>query len=92
MLSWYKYIIFYLQHLECPIHLEKSKEISLRLIVIKNCILQENIYWKDPICILLNCVVEEKTEVIVNEFHKGTCRGHHAWKVASHMILRGGFY
>jgi hypothetical protein len=42
--------------------------------------------------ILLNCIVEEETEGIIDEFHKGICGGHHAWRDTTYKILRAGYY
>jgi hypothetical protein len=42
--------------------------------------------------ILLNFLTEEETEGIINEFHKGICGGHHAWRATAYNILRVGYY
>jgi hypothetical protein len=89
---WYKDIVFYLQTLECPPDFSQSKARSLKLQAIKYCIIDEKIYWKDPLGILLNCIVEEETEGIIDEFHKGICGGHHAWRATTYKILRVGYY
>jgi hypothetical protein len=54
--------------------------------------MNENIYWKDPLGIFLNCVVEYETAGIIDEFHKGICGGHHAWRATAYKILRDGYY
>ena len=41
---------------------------------------------------LLNCLLENKAQQKVKEFHKGYCGGHHSWKATSNKILRAGFY
>lgn len=56
--AWYKDIIFYLQNLQCPPDMEKSRYRSLKLKSLKYCILQEKLYWKDPGGILLDCINE----------------------------------
>jgi hypothetical protein len=50
------------------------------------------LFWKDPVGILLNFLTEEETEEIINEFHKGICGGHHAWRATAYKILRAGYY
>ena len=40
----------------------------------------------------MKCVVEGEIEDIVNEFHKGVCGGHHAWRATAYKILRVGYY
>jgi hypothetical protein len=51
-----------------------------------------NIHWKDPLGILLNCVVEDETSGIIDEFHKGICGRHHAWREIAYKILRVVYY
>jgi hypothetical protein len=89
---WYKNIVFYLQNLECPSDFSQAKARSLKLQAIKYCIMNENIYWKDPLGIFLNCIVEDETAGIIDEFHKGICGGHHAWRATAYKILRVGYY
>jgi hypothetical protein len=55
-------------------------------------ILRENLFWKDPWGILLNCPTKEEIEGIDNEFHKGVCGGHHGWRAIAYNILRDGYY
>ena len=49
-------------------------------------------YWKDPLGILLYCVIEEKIKGKIIEFHKGLCGGHHAWRAMTYKIVRVGYY
>jgi hypothetical protein len=42
--------------------------------------------------ILLNYIVEEEIEGIIDEFHKGKCGGHHAWREKTYKILRASYY
>jgi len=35
---------------------------------------------------------EEDTKGIINEFHKGICGGHRAWRATTFKILRVGYY
>ena len=59
---------------------------------IKYCISKSQLYWKDPLGFLLVCLVESGTKRVINEFHKGMCRGHHAWRETTYKILRDGYY
>jgi hypothetical protein len=52
----------------------------------------ESLFWKEPIGILLNFLTLEEVEEIINEFHKGLCGGHHAWRVTVYKILIVGYY
>ena len=72
--------------------MEKSRYRSLKLKSLKYCILQEKLYWKDPGGVLLDCINETHTPEIINEFHRGICGGHQAWKATTYKILRVGFY
>jgi hypothetical protein len=78
--DWYKNVIFYLQNLSFSPAWDKAKARSIKLKAVKYCILGENLFWKDPIGILLNFLTKEETKDIINEFHKGICGGHHAWR------------
>ena len=56
---WYKDIIYTLQHLQAPLEIRKTKEISVRLKDAKFCIINSYLYWKDPSSILLNCLLKK---------------------------------
>jgi len=72
--TWYKYIIYYLQNLQCPDQMERL----LKLKVIKYCILDDPLYWKDTGGILLTCITKEQMGEIIDEIHRGICGGHQA--------------
>jgi len=84
--------VFYLRTFEFPPDFSQAKARSLKLQEIKHCTIDEKIYWKDPLGILSNCYFEEETEGIKDEFHKGICGGHHAWRATIYKILRVGYY
>jgi hypothetical protein len=89
---WYHNIVSYILTLQCPNELTPSKARTLKLHAIKYCIIDEKIYWKDPLGFLLRCLVETKTEKVINEFHEGVCGGHNAWQATTYKILRDGYY
>jgi len=64
----YKKIVFYLQNIECPLDLIQEKARYLKIQVIKYSIMNENIYWKYPFGIFLNCIVEYEIVGIIDEF------------------------
>jgi len=74
--KWYQNIIFYLQNLQCPPNLTPPKTISLKLKVVKYCIINEQLYWRYPLGFLLTCLIESETKNFIDEFHKGICGGH----------------
>ena len=90
--SWYKDIIYVLQHLQAPLELSKTKARSVKLKAAKFCIINSYLYWKDPGCILLNCLLEEEAKKKIKELHSEDSGGHPYWKTTAHKILRVGFY
>ena len=74
--SWYKDIIYVLQHLQSPPELSKTKERSVKLKAAKFCIINSYLYWKDPGCILLNCLLDEEAKKKIKEFHSKDYGGH----------------
>jgi hypothetical protein len=76
--DWYKDIVFLPAKFTMSTDWDKAKVRSINMKVLKYCIIHEQLFWKDPSGILLNCITEEKTQDIINEFHKGVCGGHHA--------------
>jgi hypothetical protein len=89
---WYADLIFILQNLQAPPGLTKTKARFLKLKALKFCILEGNLYWKDPAGILLNCLLKYEADKVLQEFHAGECGGHLNWKVTANKILRAGFY
>jgi hypothetical protein len=90
--AWYDGIVSYLLNLQCPSDMIPSKARTLKLHVIKYCIVDRQLYWKDPLGVLLRCLIESKTENVINEFHEGVCGGHHAWRATTYKIPRAGYY
>jgi hypothetical protein len=91
-LVWYRDIVSYLLTLQCPKELTPYKTRTLKLHVVKYCILDGKLYWKDPLGFLLSCLVKAETERVIDEFHVGVCRGHYAWRETAYKILRAGYY
>lgn len=53
----------------------------------KYCIVNENLYWKDKLNILLLCLTESETEGAIEQFQEGVCGGHYAWKEKTYKII-----
>jgi hypothetical protein len=51
--TWYKDIIYFLQKLRPPDGLDKNKARALKLKAIKYCLIDQVLYWKDPLGVLL---------------------------------------
>ena len=45
----YKDRVYFLLNFSCPPEMEKSKIRDFKLKVAKYCIMENNIYWKDPV-------------------------------------------
>jgi len=73
---WYADLIFVLHNLQAPLGLTKTKARFLKLKTLKFCILEGNLYWKDPGGILLNFLLKYEAEKVLQEFHAGDCGGH----------------
>jgi hypothetical protein len=89
---WYRNIIYFLQHLECPPYVKKTKARSLKLKAIKLCISNQNLYWRDPGGILLKFLDENESKQVTIEMHIGVCGGHQHWKATTLNILRERYY
>ena len=72
--------------------MDRSKKRAFKLKAAKYCIIENNLYWKDPTGILLRCVNEEEAQQIMIEMHASTCGGHLYWKSTTNKILKAGYY
>jgi hypothetical protein len=66
---WYTELIFVLQNLQAPPSLTKTKAKFIKLKAFKFCILEGNLYWKDPGGILLNFLLKDKVDKVIQDFH-----------------------
>lgn len=89
---WCSDIVYVLQRLLPPLGMSRSKGRSLKLKAAKFCILNNALYWKDPGGVLLNCLVEDKTQQVMYDFHKGDCGGHLFQKTMENKVFRVGYY
>ena len=62
---WYKDIIHVLQHLQAPVDRDKTRERFIKMKVVKYCIHNGCLYWKDPGGVLLKCLLEEETKQMI---------------------------
>jgi hypothetical protein len=89
---WYKDVIYFLQELRPPDGLQRNKARALKLKVVKYCLIDQILYWKDPLGVLLKCMNPQEANRIMFEFHSGLCGGHHFWKATAHKILKARYY
>jgi hypothetical protein len=90
--SWYKDIIFFLQNLQPPRGMEKNKVRALKLKSIKYFLVDQVLYWKDPLGVLLRCLDPQEAQKIMSDFHDSLCGGHHYWRTMAYKILRDGYF
>jgi len=89
---WYKDVIYFLQELWPPDGLQRNKAKALKLKVVRYCLIDQVLYWKDPLGLLLKCVDPQEADRIMVEFHDNLCGGHHLWKTTAYKIFRSGHY
>jgi hypothetical protein len=90
--SWYKDIIFFLQNLQPPNGMEKNKVRALKLKSIKYFLVDQVLYWKDPLGEILRCLDPQEAQKIMSDFHDSLCGGHHYWRTTTYKILRAGYF
>ena len=90
--TWYADIVHFLLYLQCLEHLDKKAARSLKLKTTKYCLIEQQLFWKDPGGILLRCLDKPEIEEVISESHEGACGGHKYWKATAYKILRDGYY
>ena len=90
--TWYEDIIFFLQELRLPDGMGKRKARDLKLKAIRYCLIDQVLYWKDPLGVLLRCLDPQEAQKIIFQFHDNLCGGHHFWRTTTYNILRVGYY
>ena len=90
--TWYADIVYFLLFLQCPKHLDKKAARSLKLKATKYCLVEDQLFWKDPGGILLRCLDKSEIGGVISESHEGACGGHKYWKTTAYKILRAGYY
>jgi hypothetical protein len=54
--AWYRDILYFLQELKPPDGMGKSKAMALKLKVVRYCLIDQTLYWKDPLGVFLRCM------------------------------------
>jgi hypothetical protein len=90
--AWYHDILYFLQELKPPDGMGKSKARALKLKAVRYCLIDQTLYWKDPLGVFLRCLDPQEAQKVTFDFHSGLCGGHHLWKTTAHKILRAGYY
>ena len=90
--AWYADIVHFLLFFQCPEHMDRKASRSLKLKATKYCLVEEQLFWKDPGGILLRCLDKSEIEGVISESHEGAWGGHKYWKTTAYRILRAGYY
>ena len=88
---WYADIIFVLLNLQAPPSLYRTKGRFMKMKSMKYCIIENYLFWKDNAGLLLNCLLKDKADKVMKEFHAGDCGGNLYWKTTIDKILSSGF-
>lgn len=72
--------------------MSKAKSSPMKLKASKYFIMDNTLYWKDHGGVLLNCLTEDESKEVINDFHKGDCGGHFYWRTMTNKVLREGYY
>jgi hypothetical protein len=90
--SWYKDLIHFLQTLQPPTGLEKNKVRDLKLKTVMYFIVDNVLYWKDHVGVILICLDPKETKQTMTNFHENLCGGYHFWRTTTYKILRAGYF
>jgi hypothetical protein len=72
--------------------MEKNKVRALKLKSIKYRLVDQVLYWKDPLGVLLRCLDPQEAQKIMFDFHDSLCGGHHYWRTTTYKILRDRYF
>jgi hypothetical protein len=72
--------------------MENNKGRALKLKSIKYYLVDQILYWKDPLGVLLRCLDPKEAQRIMSDFHDNLCGGHHFWRTTAYKILRAGCF
>jgi hypothetical protein len=71
--------------------LDKNKVRYLKLKEIKYYLIDQVLYWKYPLGVLLRCLDPQEAQRAITDFHDSLCGGHHFWSTTAYKILRAGY-
>jgi hypothetical protein len=72
--------------------MERNKVRALKLKSIKYCLVDQILYMKDPLGVILRCLDPQEAQNIMSNFHDSLCGGHHYWRTMTYKILRAGYF
>jgi hypothetical protein len=74
---WYKDVIYFLQKLQPPDGMQRNNDRALKIKEIKYFVIDQILYWKDPLRVILRCLDPHKAQKIMSNFNDSLCGGHH---------------
>jgi hypothetical protein len=90
--TWYRDILYFLQELKPPDGIGKIKARDLKIKAVRYCLIDQVLYWRDPLWVFLRCLNPQEAQKVMFDFHRGLLGGHHFWKTTAQKILRAGYY
>jgi hypothetical protein len=72
--------------------MEKNKVRALKLKSIKYFLLDQVLYWKFSLGVLLRCLDPQEAQKIMSYFHDSLCGGHHYWRTTTYKIHRARYF
>ena len=72
--------------------MERNKVRALKLKSTNYYLVDQILYWKDPLGVLLRCLDPQEAQKIMFDFHDNLCGGHHYWRTTAYKILRAGYF
>jgi hypothetical protein len=90
--SWYFGIKFYLTHGTTPEHIDPKKRRELRLRYTHFQMIDDVLFRKEIVGVLLRLLEKDESEKVLNELHSGNVGGHFGRQTTSHKFLRAGYY
>jgi len=75
--AWYKYIRFFLQELRTSDGMGRRKARYLKQKVVRYCLIDQALYWKDTLGVLLRFLDPYEAQRIMFDFHINLCGRHH---------------
>jgi hypothetical protein len=72
--------------------MEKIKVRDLKLKSIKYFLIDQVLYWKDPLGVFLRCLDPQEAQKIMSDFHDSLCGEHYFWRTTAYKILTAGYF
>jgi hypothetical protein len=81
-----------MQNLHPPSGMGKNKVRALKLKSIKYYLVDQILYRKDPLGVILRCLDPQEAQKIMFDFHNSLWGGNHYWRTTTYKILRDRYF